>query len=148
MTGVDETGRRKLAGAIVRDEIAYQGKTQEWAAERMGMAPSTQHRVIDWEAGVSQLRLRAVEGALGMPRYLLTTATRNASGPSGTMRCHPACAGSSSRGWPACKPAGSNPGVEVVVPAAFATLSIAAHSRDAGEEGRQPHQVSSEPTRR
>jgi hypothetical protein len=67
-----ETSRRKLAGDIVRDEIAYQGKTQEWAAERMGMAPSTMHRVIDWEAGVTQLRLRAVEGALGLPRYVLT----------------------------------------------------------------------------
>jgi hypothetical protein len=72
VTDVKATERRKLAGDIVSDEIAYQGKTQEWAAERMGIAPSTRPRVIDWEAGVTQLRLRAVEGALGLPRHLLT----------------------------------------------------------------------------
>jgi hypothetical protein len=72
VTNVKTKNRLKLAGDIVRDEIAYQGKTQEWAAEPMGIAPSTRPRVIDWEFGVTELRLRSVEGALGLPRHLLT----------------------------------------------------------------------------
>ena len=69
MTAID---RRRLAGAVVRDEIAHQGKTQDWAADQMGMAFSSLNAVIHGEAGVTPLKLRSVAGALRLPRRLLT----------------------------------------------------------------------------
>ncbi len=69
---MNESGRRKLAGTVVRDEIAHQGKTQDWAAEQMGMATSSLHAIILGEAGVTPMRLRSIAGTLGLPRRLLT----------------------------------------------------------------------------
>ena len=70
---MNATGRRKLAGIIVRDEIAHLGKTQDWAAEQMGMATSSLHGVILGEAGATPMRLRSIAGTLGLPRRLLTS---------------------------------------------------------------------------
>jgi transcriptional regulator with XRE-family HTH domain len=70
---VKATKRRKLAGDIVRDEIAHQGQTQDWAAERMGMSSSALHSVLNGEVGVTQMKLRSVAGTLGLPRRLLTS---------------------------------------------------------------------------
>ncbi len=72
MATMNESGRRKLAGTIVRDEIAHQGKTQEWAAEQVGMATSSLHTIILGEVGVTPNRLRSIAGTLGLPRRLLT----------------------------------------------------------------------------
>lgn len=70
---MNESGRRKLAGAVISDEIAHQGRTQDWAAEQMGMAPSSLHATILGEAGVTPMRLRSIAGTLGLPRRLLTS---------------------------------------------------------------------------
>lgn len=70
---MNDSDRRKLAGAVVRDEIAHQGRTQDWAAERMGMASSSLHGVILGEAAVTPMRLRSIAGTLGLPRRLLTS---------------------------------------------------------------------------
>lgn len=69
MTAID---RRKLAGDIVRTEIAHQGRTQEWAADRMGMASSSLLGILTGQDGVTPMKLRSVAGALGLPRRLLT----------------------------------------------------------------------------
>ena len=55
MTAAD---RRRLAGTVVRDEIAHQGRTQDWAADRMGMASSSLNAVIHGDAGATPLKLR------------------------------------------------------------------------------------------
>lgn len=70
---MNESGRRKLDGAVIRDEIEHQGKTQDWAAEQMGMATSSLHATILGQAGVTPMRLRSIAGTLGLPRRLLNS---------------------------------------------------------------------------
>lgn len=65
------TRRRALAGQVVRDEIARMGKSQAWAADASGMAPSTLSRVLVGDERVQPMTLRAIEGALGLPDHLL-----------------------------------------------------------------------------
>jgi hypothetical protein len=65
------TRRRVLAGQVVRDEIARMGKSQAWAADASGMAPSTLSRVLVGDERVQPVTLRAIEGALSLPDHLL-----------------------------------------------------------------------------
>lgn len=66
------TKRRELAGMVVRDEIARMGKSHVWAADAMGMAPSTLARVLKGDERVTDVTLRSVEGPLGLPDHLLS----------------------------------------------------------------------------
>lgn len=73
-----ETRRRELVGNIVKDEIARQKgtlHTQEAAAERMHMSPSTLSRVIAGEGRITGVTLRSIEGVLNFPDHLLTYVT-------------------------------------------------------------------------
>ena len=63
---------RQLAGSIVRDEIARQGLDQEEAAARAHISRSTLHKVFNGDEKVQPLTLRQIEGALDLPRHLLT----------------------------------------------------------------------------
>ena len=66
------TQRRKLAGSVVRDEIARAGKSHNWAADAMGIAPSTLARIFQGDERITDVTLRAAEGALDLPDHLLT----------------------------------------------------------------------------
>lgn len=63
---------RQLAGAIVRDEMARQRLNRRTAAKDAKMAPSTLARVINGDETVTDVTLRQVEGALDLPRRILT----------------------------------------------------------------------------
>lgn len=66
------TKRRELAGNVVRDEIARMGKSHAWAADAMGMAPSTLARVLKGDDRVTDVTMRSAEGPLGLPDHLLS----------------------------------------------------------------------------
>ena len=63
---------RQLAGTIVRDEMARKGMGRLVTAAAASISPSTLARVIIGDPKVGDLTLRQVEGALGLPRRLLT----------------------------------------------------------------------------
>ena len=63
--------RQKLAGRVVRDEIARQRKTVDQAARDSRMAPSTLYRILNGVADKDSSKYRALEGALGFPDDLL-----------------------------------------------------------------------------
>lgn len=67
-----DTSRHKLAGRFVRDEIARQGKTQRWAAAHAGMSGSTLARILTGDPTVEPMKLRSIEGALGLADQILT----------------------------------------------------------------------------
>jgi transcriptional regulator with XRE-family HTH domain len=71
VTDVTNIERQKLAGQIVRGAIAYQGKTQQQAADLAHMAKSTLGRILDGDPRVEPLKLRSIEGALGLTYELL-----------------------------------------------------------------------------
>lgn len=62
---------RKIAGNIVREELARHALRQEVAADRAGMAKSTLSKVLAGEV-VQDLTLRQIEGLLGLPRRFLS----------------------------------------------------------------------------
>jgi transcriptional regulator with XRE-family HTH domain len=72
MTG---TTPHRIAGDIVRDEIALQRLTATEVAIRSSVARSTIYRVLDGDPRVSVRTLRRVEAALGLPQRFLTAVT-------------------------------------------------------------------------
>lgn len=66
------TKRRELAGEVVSAEYNRLGLTRTRAASRMHMAPSSLDRIRIGDDRVKVAKLRSVEGALKMPRDLLT----------------------------------------------------------------------------
>jgi hypothetical protein len=65
------TNRQKLAGRVVRDEIARQRRTVDQAATESRMAPSTLYRIMNGVADKDSSKYRAIEGVLGFPDDLL-----------------------------------------------------------------------------
>lgn len=64
---------RGLAGSLVRDEIARQHLDQTRVADMAHMARSTLSKIVNGTSEtISPVTLRSIEGALGMPRHLLT----------------------------------------------------------------------------
>ena len=65
------SNRQKLAGRVVRDEIARQRRTVDQTATDSRMAPSTLYRILNGVADKDSSKYRAIEGALGFPDDLL-----------------------------------------------------------------------------
>lgn len=65
------SNRQKLAGQVVRDEIARQRRTVDETATDARMAPSTLYRILNGVADKDSSKYRAIEGALGFPDDLL-----------------------------------------------------------------------------
>jgi hypothetical protein len=65
------SNRQKLAGRVVRDEIARQRRTVEQTAIDSRMAPSTLYRILNGVADKDSSKYRALEGVLGFPDDLL-----------------------------------------------------------------------------
>ena len=63
--------RQKLAGRVVRDEIARQRRTVDQTATDSRMAPSTLYRILNGVADKDSSKYRAIEGVLGFPDDLL-----------------------------------------------------------------------------
>ena len=63
--------RQKLAGRVVRDEIARQRRTVDQTARDSRMAPSTLYRILNGVADKDSSKYRAMEGVLGFPDDLL-----------------------------------------------------------------------------
>jgi hypothetical protein len=63
--------RQKLAGRVVRDEIARQRRTVDQTAIDSRMAPSTLYRILNGVADKDSSKYRAIEGTLGFPDDLL-----------------------------------------------------------------------------
>jgi hypothetical protein len=63
--------RQKLAGRVVRDEIARQRRTVDQTAIDSRMAPSTLYRILNGVADKDSSKYRAIEGVLGFPDDLL-----------------------------------------------------------------------------
>ena len=65
------SNRQKLAGRVVRDEIARQRRTVDQTATDSRMAPSTLYRILNGVADKDSSKYRAIEGVLGFPDDLL-----------------------------------------------------------------------------
>ena len=65
------SNRQKLAGRVVRDEIARQRRTVDQTATDSRMAPSTLYRILNGDADKDSSKYRAIEGVLGFPDDLL-----------------------------------------------------------------------------
>jgi hypothetical protein len=65
------TNRQKLAGRVVRDEIARQSRTVDRTATDARMAPSTLYRILNGVADKDSSKYRAIEGVLSFPDDLL-----------------------------------------------------------------------------
>jgi hypothetical protein len=65
------SNRQKLAGRVVRDEIARQRRTVDQTAIDARMAPSTLYRILNGVADKDSSKYRAIEGVLGFPDDLL-----------------------------------------------------------------------------
>jgi hypothetical protein len=65
------SNRQKLAGRVVRDEIARQRRTVDQTARDARMAPSTLYRILNGVADKDSSKYRAIEGVLGFPDDLL-----------------------------------------------------------------------------
>lgn len=65
------TNRQKLAGRVVRDEIARQSRTVDQTATDARMAPSTLYRILNGVADKDSSKYRAIEGVLSFPDDLL-----------------------------------------------------------------------------
>jgi hypothetical protein len=65
------SNRQKLAGRVVRDEIARQRRTVDQTAIDSRMAPSTLYRILNGVADKDSSKYRAIEGTLGFPDDLL-----------------------------------------------------------------------------
>ena len=63
--------RQRLAGRVVRDEIARQRRTVDQTATDSRMAPSTLYRILNGVADNDSSKYRAIEGVLGFPDDLL-----------------------------------------------------------------------------
>lgn len=63
--------RQKLAGQVVRDEIARQRRTVDQTATDARMAPSTLYRILNGVADKDSSKYRAIEGVLDFPDDLL-----------------------------------------------------------------------------
>jgi hypothetical protein len=63
---------RKIAGDIVREEVARKGESQVRAAEAMHIARPTLARFLAGDPTVSDITLRQIEGHLLMPRRFLS----------------------------------------------------------------------------
>jgi transcriptional regulator with XRE-family HTH domain len=68
---VKALNRQKLAGRVVRDEIARQRRTVDQTARDARMAPSTLYRILNGDADKDSSKYRAIEGVLGFPDDLL-----------------------------------------------------------------------------
>jgi hypothetical protein len=71
LASLKATNRQKLAGRVVRDEIARQRRTVDQAATESRMAPSTLYRIMNGVADKDSSKYRAIEGVLGFPDDLL-----------------------------------------------------------------------------
>jgi hypothetical protein len=71
LVSLKATNRQKLAGRVVRDEIARQRRTVDQAATESRMAPSTLYRIMNGVADKDSSKYRAIEGVLGFPDDLL-----------------------------------------------------------------------------
>lgn len=69
LSGMDT---RQAAGQFVRDEMARQRLHQEAAAEAAHLSRSHLNLILAGSPRVSDMALRQVEGALGLPRRILT----------------------------------------------------------------------------
>jgi hypothetical protein len=65
------SNRQKLAGRVVRDEIARQRRIVDQTATDSRMAPSTLYRILNGVADKDSSKYRAIEGVLGFPDDLL-----------------------------------------------------------------------------
>jgi len=65
------SNRQKLAGRVVRDEIARRGRTVEQTAADSRMAPSTLYRILNGVADKDSSKYRAIEAVLDFPDDLL-----------------------------------------------------------------------------
>ena len=71
LASMKATNRQKLAGRVVRDEIARQRRTVDQTAIDSRMAPSTLYRILNGVADKDSSKYRAIEGVLGFPDDLL-----------------------------------------------------------------------------
>lgn len=68
---IKATNRQKLAGRVVRGEIARQRWTVDQTATDARMAPSTLYRILNGVADKDSSKYRAIEGVLSFPDDLL-----------------------------------------------------------------------------
>lgn len=71
LIGMNEAGRRKLAGAIVSAEIARRHMTGASAAKAWHIARSTLSKVQSGDSSVHPFTLRGIEGGLDLPHLFL-----------------------------------------------------------------------------
>src|ERR1035437_6425915 len=71
LASMKASNRQKLAGRVVRDEIARQRRTVDQTAIDSRMAPSTLHRILNGVAGKDSPTFRAIEAVPGFPGDLL-----------------------------------------------------------------------------
>jgi transcriptional regulator with XRE-family HTH domain len=71
LSSVKASRRQKLAGRVVRDEIARQRLTVDQTARDSRMAQSTLYRILNGVADKDSSKYRAIEGVLGFPDDLL-----------------------------------------------------------------------------
>jgi hypothetical protein len=71
LASMKAANRQKLAGRVVRDEIARQRRTVDQTAIDSRMAPSTLYRILNGVADKDSSKYRAIEGTLGFPDDLL-----------------------------------------------------------------------------
>ena len=72
LANMKSDARRKLAGQIVMEEIPRQGLNRKTASTAMYMSPGTLDRIRDGDPTIQPAKLRSAEGALKLPRRLLT----------------------------------------------------------------------------
>jgi hypothetical protein len=71
VSSMKAANRQKLAGRVVRDEIARQRRTVDQTAIDSRMAPSTLYRILNGVADKDSSKYRALEAVLGFPDDLL-----------------------------------------------------------------------------
>lgn len=71
VSSMKAANRQKLAGRVVRDEIARQRRTVDQTAIDSRMAPSTLYRILNGVADKDSSKYRAIEGVLDFPDDLL-----------------------------------------------------------------------------
>ena len=71
LASMKASNRQKLAGRVVRDEIARRGRTVEQTAAESRMAPSTLYRILNGVADKDSSKYRALEAVLYFPDDLL-----------------------------------------------------------------------------